>query len=384
MTSRRLAMAWMLVVAAPGLLHAEAAAVRVDSATAPQPTLHAGLLALDAQGHGPLDAASLAKFKALIAQYGWPTVPTAGMDGVDAAGDLALRSSADYDYQNALEAAMAQRIGIDIAAQAFATLNDRVEVQHGHPQQLGSLLALDHGKVVTLPQETATAANPMRDSFGLPLLDPWLQQVQRKVDGGASLQTAMATPPLATPFRPLSEPDLRDELVAMAASDQAARQAWIGDGMKHGSPAEKHMLELDAQHLSRLRAIFLQQGFPDAAQIGRDGVEDFWLLAQHAASDAPFMAEVLKQAEPLMLKGDLPHRDFALMVDRVRLQQGKPQVYGSQTSVKDGHFVLKPLEDPAHVDQRRASMGLMPEAEYLKMGERMLHPDHAPPVTRKS
>ncbi|WP_329741773.1 DUF6624 domain-containing protein [Dyella sp. A6] len=378
------AMLLLMTLTAAFDLHAAEMNIRIDPSTIRQPALHRSLLELDRQGHGTLDSPALTAFKMLIARYGWPTVPAAGRKGVDAAGDLALRAKGDYDFQSALENAMQSRIGMDIDARAFARLNDRIEIQHGHPQQFGSLLALDHGKVVTSPHESAANANPYRDSTGLPLLGPWLRQVQRAVDAGNTLQAIVATPSLATPLHRVTLPRLQAELAAMARADQHSRSAWMSTGFKRGSPEEANMERLDAAHLQRLRVILKHHGFPDATEVGRDGVENFWLLSQHAVSDTPFMTKVLDRARPLMLRGELSHHDYALMVDRVRVQQGRKQIYGTQTSIQDGHFVLYPIEDAAHLAQRRARMGLMPEAEYLKMGEQMLRHSHSTSNARKS
>jgi hypothetical protein len=56
--------------------------------------------------------------------------------------------------------------------------------------------------------------------------------------------------------------------------------------------------------------------------------------------------------------------EFAMLTDRVLIHAGKPQRYGTQ--FRDDGSGLKPgeMEDPAHVDQRRASVGLGPLAEY--------------------
>jgi hypothetical protein len=49
------------------------------------------------------------------------------------------------------------------------------------------------------------------------------------------------------------------------------------------------------------------------------------------------------------------------------MQQGKPQVYGTQfTFVAGGEFVLHPIEDAEHVDERRRAVGLPPMAEQEK------------------
>jgi hypothetical protein len=62
------------------------------------------------------------------------------------------------------------------------------------------------------------------------------------------------------------------------------------------------------------------------------------------------------------LEGEIRLGDLAMLEDRVRVHEGKPQRYG-------GNFDLKtmqptPIEDPEHVDERRAQMHLMPLADY--------------------
>ena len=58
-----------------------------------------------------------------------------------------------------------------------------------------------------------------------------------------------------------------------------------------------------------------------------------------------------------------------MMEDRVALAEGRRQIYGSQLRQVGGdpRMFVSPLEDPDHVDERRASVGLPPMAEYLKI-----------------
>ncbi len=59
---------------------------------------------------------------------------------------------------------------------------------------------------------------------------------------------------------------------------------------------------------------------------------------------------------------------LALLEDRVALGEGRKQVYGSQIGFDEptGKMYVLPLEDPDHVDKRRATMGLGPLADYVK------------------
>ena len=62
--------------------------------------------------------------------------------------------------------------------------------------------------------------------------------------------------------------------------------------------------------------------------------------------------------------------DVAYLIDRIRTGEHKPQVYGTQWNV--------PVEDPAHVDQRRASVGLGPLAVYEAPLKQMYQPQTKP------
>ena len=350
------------------------AAMATEKAAPSQPALHDALIALDKTPDTELDAAAIHRLKSLIGQYGWPTVRDAGRDGVDAIGHLTERAGIDEDFQGDAESHFASRIGIDIDALAFAALNDRIEVAHQRSQQFGTLLALDHGKVVTSPMVKAATANAYRDSAGLPFLDVYLKQVQAQVDSGKSLADAAAIPRLSTEPHPVGNPQLRAQLRDMVSSEQVARTTYVMKGMKEDSAEQKRIVAIDAAHLPRIKAIFDKVGYPDAAMVGRSGVSNFFLLTQHADSDPAFQAKVLEKAEPLMHNGELSRQQYALLTDRVLLAQGKKQRYGSQVEVKDGHSVPLPLDDPEHVDERRATMGLEPLADYLKESDAMVAP----------
>lgn len=67
------------------------------------------------------------------------------------------------------------------------------------------------------------------------------------------------------------------------------------------------------------------------------------------------------------MNGDLPKETIALMEDRVALQLGEPQIYGSQGNVNEqGIFVPTEMIEPENVDSRRAKMDMIPLAEYIK------------------
>jgi hypothetical protein len=89
-------------------------------------------------------------------------------------------------------------------------------------------------------------------------------------------------------------------------------------------------------------------------------------VVQHAPADV--QQSLLPLLQRAVLQGQARPSDLALLEDRVRVAQGKPQRYGSQmrSSPTPGPPLLEPIEDEACVDQRRASVGLEPLADNLR------------------
>ena len=58
---------------------------------------------------------------------------------------------------------------------------------------------------------------------------------------------------------------------------------------------------------------------------------------------------------------------YANFIDRMLVDQGKPQIYGSNFVTENGRLVMSPVEDPGKLDERRKAAGLPPISEYMKM-----------------
>lgn len=152
---------------------------------------------------------------------------------------------------------------------------------------------------------------------------------------------------------------LRVELLEMRDADQRVRGAALRATNFHG------VLPVDSRILARLKEIVDQHGWPGKSLVGEDGANAAWALVQHAYQDPGFMRRARGLMERAVKRGEASARDYAFLVDRVRLQQGKGQLYGTQF-VRDskGRLILQPLKDPEEVDERRAKMGLSPFAVY--------------------
>lgn len=176
----------------------------------------------------------------------------------------------------------------------------------------------------------------------------------------------------------VADPDLRQELLKRVEQDQTVRNELIKKGIEHPDESVlKRMQAIDAANTERMRAIVRQYGWPGPELVGQDGTEAAFLLVQHA--ELAFQKEMLPLVEQAYKSGKLSGQSFALLLDRVLVREGKPQVYGTQAKgVKEWNGkepVLEPIEDEANVDKRRAAVGLFPLSEYRELLRKMYFPD---------
>ena len=91
-------------------------------------------------------------------------------------------------------------------------------------------------------------------------------------------------------------------------------------------------------------------------RIGGAGVRAVWILArQDTARQRTVLHRMMESGPDEALAADV-----AVLEDRVRLQSGRKQLYGSQLRMVGGQLVPAPIEDSAHVDMRRDAAALPP------------------------
>lgn len=168
-----------------------------------------------------------------------------------------------------------------------------------------------------------------------------------------------------------TDPSLRMDLLRMAREDQNARFALI----RHGNAGPEYVRAVktvDAKNLKHLRQIFRTYGIPTPEMVGYGGMNAALLLLQHQSQDPAWQRKWLRAVTQLYKRHELSPESYALFVDRVRVNEGRKQIYGTQFF--PGGFVMKPTVNPAHLDERREKLGLIPENEYKCLLSAMYHP----------
>lgn len=102
-------------------------------------------------------------------------------------------------------------------------------------------------------------------------------------------------------------------------------------------------------------------GMPTLKDVNQEQMNAIWLGLQHN-TDNTYRVKYFPLIEKAVKNGDLSKEQLALMKDRILMDEGKPQQFGTQ--IKNGK--LYDLEAPETVNDRRQEMGLEPIEDYLK------------------
>jgi len=120
----------------------------------------------------------------------------------------------------------------------------------------------------------------------------------------------------------------------------------------------KKIEENDSKILTFVKKILDTRGWLGSDIIGDKGNQILYLAIQH--SDIETQEKYLPMMREAVHKGNASPSNFAYLLDRIAIGQGKKQIYGSQINRDQvtGEYYIQPLEDPDNVDIRRKEVGL--------------------------
>ncbi|MGW7003078.1 DUF6624 domain-containing protein [Streptomyces sp. NPDC054933] len=155
---------------------------------------------------------------------------------------------------------------------------------------------------------------------------------------------------------------LAAELMSMAAADhQTSPRANSED-----PAAQLAWRRLTARHGDRLDEIMDEYGWPTTELVGAEAARGAWLIAQHADRQLDVQRRAVRLMRQAVAAGSASPRELAFLRDRVLVNEGREQIYGTQIAgMKDGSPVPWPCEDPERMNELRAQVGIEPFAEYV-------------------
>lgn len=157
---------------------------------------------------------------------------------------------------------------------------------------------------------------------------------------------------------------LEKALLDMEARIQALRAELIAAGEINDSHHPR-MDELNRTNSSRLRQIIAVFGWPGTALVGEQGARAAWRLALHSYAEPDFMRQCRDLIDRASQSEDAPRWQFAIIDDRIRVYEGRPQLYGTQLRHGPQGLEPHPIENEARVNSMRMQAGLPMLAQTL-------------------
>lgn len=167
-------------------------------------------------------------------------------------------------------------------------------------------------------------------------------------------------------------PDLKKQIDSLSELDKKASKDMVVAKKSNIDSLRLIFRKVTVNNTSIIKEIFNKYGFLNYDMIGKGGSANFWLMVQHADNDVPFQEAVLQKMKEQVLLKKANATNFAYLTDRVNINTGKPQIYGTQLTHKDGKVIPKNMIEPENVDNRRKEIGMGSLEDYLKLYKQMM------------
>lgn len=174
---------------------------------------------------------------------------------------------------------------------------------------------------------------------------------------------------------PIQNEAFTKELFRMIIRDQGLmyagnieRKRFMENGGYFSSPAIFPILAMEEENMAKNQTKLLllldKYGWPTASAVTEYAAAGAALIINHSNHDTraryfPLLEKAFKNGEAQPLR-------YAKMKDRLLVEDGKKQRYGTQWEFVNSERVPLPIEEPEYVDRRRAEIGLGPLSIYLK------------------
>lgn len=164
---------------------------------------------------------------------------------------------------------------------------------------------------------------------------------------------------------------LKQQLQTIYTTDQQPRsrvdsiQRAFGLGSPQWQVLWQEIHKIDSINLSKVEGIIQQYGYPGKSLVGAKQGNTVWLIIQHSplTTQEKYLPILQRAAD----EGEMAKANMALLIDRIRVNKGQKQLYGTQVKIDaTGQKSFDAIEDEKNVDKRRAEVGLGSLGEYAK------------------
>lgn len=165
---------------------------------------------------------------------------------------------------------------------------------------------------------------------------------------------------------------LKEQLEKIYVKDQTLRQLYPKAEEKFGSESGemkyfwKLVSEQDSLNELEVIEIIETKGWVGRSLVDGQANMTLWLVIQHAPLET--QEKYLPLLKQSVIEGESSGSHLALLEDRIKMRNGKPQTYGSQITRDEetGKQVIYEIWEPQYVNQRRKEVGLGPIEDYVR------------------
>lgn len=146
------------------------------------------------------------------------------------------------------------------------------------------------------------------------------------------------------------------------------RKKFMDNGGFFSSPTVFPMLAMEEKNIKEnekeLVLLLDKYGWPTTSSVGEHAAAGAALVINH--TNYELRSKYFFLLEEAFKKGEAQPLRYAKMKDRLLVEEGKEQLYGTQWKYEESGKVPYKIKDPEYVDKRRAAIGLEPLSIYLK------------------
>jgi pentatricopeptide repeat protein len=123
--------------------------------------------------------------------------------------------------------------------------------------------------------------------------------------------------------------------------------------------------ELNMFYLDSILKVYKK--WPGYSIIGKEGDNAAWLIAQHADRFIDFQEKCYQYLLEAMEESNTNPNNIAYLYDRIQINKGLQQKYGTQIRIIEGEIIFINLESEENIDKYRAYFNLSPLSFYKRI-----------------
>lgn len=159
--------------------------------------------------------------------------------------------------------------------------------------------------------------------------------------------------------------ELLEQLQQLHNKDTETRAKMLQAGRLHGEYAPE-LQQVHRENAEALDKLVSEHGWPTVLLVGAKGAQLAWEIAQHANCTPDLQRKFFKLLGQAAAHGEAAKRHVALLSDRIRFNEGRPQIYGTVLDWDEQGELTCTLQNPDMVDELRKAVSLPPFEQSLR------------------